>query len=81
MLDGMGGFAAYGLIENLEDQKDDSGIPICIAEQMKLKNFVGKDQKISISDIEFDRSDPAYTLYLEAIKAVDESKPASVTAS
>ena len=68
-LDGMGGYAAYGLIENLEDDQLNPGIPICIAEQMKLKNPVGRNQKILLKDLDFDQNDPAYKLYLKACEA------------
>lgn len=66
MLDGMGGFASYGLIENLEDDRENPGIPICIAEDMKLKRDIPKDEKIRLQDVVFDRNEPSYQLYLQA---------------
>lgn len=66
MLDGMGGFASYGLIENLEENRENPGIPICIAEKMKLKKPIAKDQKIYLQDVQFDRNDPAFEMYLQA---------------
>lgn len=66
VLDGMGGFASYGLIENMVDNRENPGIPICIAEKMKLKRALRKDQKIHMQDVEFDRKDPAFELYLQA---------------
>lgn len=72
MLDGMGGYASYGLIENLEDNQQETGIPICIAENIKLKNPVEKDKKILLTDLELDPKDPSYTLYLKALEGVQK---------
>ncbi|MEZ4508628.1 MAG: hypothetical protein R2881_02935 [Eubacteriales bacterium] len=44
-LDGIGGEACYGLIENCKDQQDASGIPICLADQVRLKRSVKKDRR------------------------------------
>jgi predicted homoserine dehydrogenase-like protein len=66
-LDGMGGFASYGLIENLEDQNEE-GLPICLAENIKLQRDIKKDERISMSDVVIDRNDPSFSLYFEALK-------------
>jgi predicted homoserine dehydrogenase-like protein len=66
-LDGMGGFASYGLIENLEDQKEE-GLPICLAENIKLQRDIKKDERISMHDLLIDRNDPSFALYFEALK-------------
>ncbi len=66
-LDGMGGFASYGLIENLEDQNEE-GLPICLAENIKLQRDIRKDERISINDVLIDRNDPSFSLYFEALK-------------
>ena len=72
-LDGMGGFASYGLIENMVDNAENPGIPICIAENMTLKKPLAKDQRIHLQDLEFDRKDPVFELYLEACKDMKEA--------
>lgn len=68
LLDGMGGYASYGLIENLSDNKDNPGIPICIAENVKLKRDFRKDERIGLKDVEFDRNDPSFDLYFKALE-------------
>jgi len=80
-LDGMGGFAAYGLIENLDDDRENPGLPICIAENMKLKRAIPKDERIRLEDVEFDRSDPSYQLYLLACSDLKIASPAIETVS
>lgn len=67
-LDGMGGYAAYGLIENLADNKNNPGIPICIAEGVKVKRDFAKDERIGLQDVEFDRNDPSFDLYFKALE-------------
>lgn len=61
ILDGPGGFTCYGLIENMEDQKDGEGLPICLAETVRVKNTIKKDSKILLCDVDYDpdRSDYA----------------------
>ena len=61
MLDGPGGFTCYGLIENMSDQKDSEGLPVCLADEVRVKKAVKKDSKISLRDVEYDpdRSDYA----------------------
>ncbi|MDX1627685.1 MAG: homoserine dehydrogenase [Fulvivirga sp.] len=68
-IDGMGGYASYGLIENLEDSKEE-GIPICLAEQVKVKKDFDKDQRIKLDDVEFNAKDPSFDLYFKALKCV-----------
>ena len=67
MLDGMGGFASYGLIENLQEQKEE-GLPICLAENIKVQRDIKKDERINMKDVSLDRHDPSFTWYLEALK-------------
>lgn len=66
-LDGMGGYAAYGLIENLGDPDYKPGVPICIAENMTLKRDITKDVRIAWDDIDFDPDEYAISLYLKAL--------------
>ena len=72
-LDGLGGFAAYGLIENMADQKNGEGLPICLAEDVRVKRAVAKDDKVLLSDVEFDPARPDYAVYYsqdEVLKTV-----------
>lgn len=73
-LDGMGGYSSYGLIENCDENNLNPGMPICIAEKMTLKNPIPKDQKILLSDLDFDSNDPAYELYVKATEGLKEEK-------
>lgn len=67
-LDGMGGYAAYGLIENCDDNAINPGIPICLAENVTLKVDVAKDEKILLSDVVYDPEDFAFKLHLKAVE-------------
>ncbi len=67
VLDGMGGYAAYGMIENLGDPEYKPGVPICIAENMTLKREIAKDERIAWDDIDFDPDEYAISLYLKAL--------------
>jgi predicted homoserine dehydrogenase-like protein len=67
ILDGMGGYCCYGLVENLADQEVD-GVPICLADQIKLKRDYMKDDRIQFSDVELLQQREAFDLYFEALK-------------
>jgi len=67
-LDGVGGYAAYGLIENLDDAALAPGVPICIAEKMTLTRDVPKDARIDWADVEYDPTEPAIALYRKALE-------------
>jgi predicted homoserine dehydrogenase-like protein len=70
-LDGMGGYACYGLIENCAENEDKPGIPICLAENVTLKRDIAKDEKVYLADVDFDANEFAFDLYS---KALDYSK-------
>lgn len=60
-LDGIGGYACYGLIENAADNQAVSGVPICLAEGLELVRDVAKDEKILAGDVvDPNRSAPAF---------------------
>lgn len=63
ILDGIGGYNCYGLIENLIDNEDEPGIPICLAENVALRRAVKKDQKIMQEDIIYDENRLDFRLY------------------
>jgi predicted homoserine dehydrogenase-like protein len=66
-LDGMGGFNSYGLIENLNDDQQNAGLPILLNENLVLKRDIAKDQRIALEDVEFNAQDKAFQLYFEAL--------------
>ena len=51
VLDGLGGFACYGLIENSRDAVV-PGLPVCLADNRSLKVGIKKDQRINLSDVD-----------------------------
>jgi len=75
-LDGMGGYACYGLIENCDENEANPGIPICLAENVTLKRDITKDEKIYLADVDYDASEFAFDLYF---KAIDYSKKYSLS--
>lgn len=66
VLDGMGGYAAYGLIENYVNGRAD-GLPICLAENVTLKRPIAKDQPILMSDIDYDANAFQFQFYSQAL--------------
>jgi len=74
MLDGMGGYNCYGLIENQEENIREPGIPICLAEDVFLKKEIKKDQKIKLADVSFNSSDLKFDLYRKAVKCAKDFK-------
>jgi len=52
LLDGMGGFTAYGLLENYETSRAQRLLPIGLAEGCRLRRAVPKDQAIGFDDVE-----------------------------
>ena len=67
VLDGMGGYNSYGFIENLADHQT-PGLPILLNDNLKLKRDIKQDECITLNDVDFDPSDPAFRLYFEALK-------------
>lgn len=69
MIDGMGGYASYGLIENLDaSYHSHPGLPICIAEDVRLKRDIRRDEKIYLDDVEFDPTSFNFDLYRRSVE-------------
>lgn len=66
-LDGLGGYASYGLIENCSDNVDSPGLPICISEGITLNRDIAKDEKIFITDVAIDENSDGFALYSKAL--------------
>ncbi|MEX2232585.1 MAG: homoserine dehydrogenase [Cyclobacteriaceae bacterium] len=77
-LDGMGGFNSYGLIENLEDDQNNPGLPVLLNDNLKIKRDIAKDQRIGLDDVEFDAQDRAFQLYFEALGRKFATEPLKV---
>lgn len=52
MIDGIGGFTVYGLIEESKKVKEEGLLPIGLSEGCKLKRGIEKDQPIAMDDVE-----------------------------
>lgn len=77
VLDGMGGFNNYGLIENLSDHPERPGLPVLLCDNLKLKRDIRKDERIALADVEYNPNDKAFRLYFEAVEIL--SKPQKQT--
>lgn len=63
ILDGIGGYLCYGLIENVEKNNNDQGIPICLANEIQVKNDIKKDNKIYLKDVHIDHQRTDFYYY------------------
>lgn len=75
VLDGIGGYTCYGLIENMVDDERQPGIPICLADQVTLRRDIQKDDKIGIHDVIFDPSEERFQLYFDALAQAGQTVP------
>ncbi len=69
-LDGIGGYACYGLIENCAEDDARAGLPICLADGVVLERDVAKDERILLAAV---RSDPNRFDFQLYSKALEES--------
>jgi predicted homoserine dehydrogenase-like protein len=65
-LDGIGGYACYGLIDNCGDGGAHAGLPICLAEGVAVRRPVRKDEPLMLEDVEFDRRAFEFDLFRRA---------------
>lgn len=56
VLDGMGGFTSYGLLDNSQVCQAENLLPMGISEGCRLKRDISKDQVITYSDVEVPES-------------------------
>jgi predicted homoserine dehydrogenase-like protein len=56
VLDGLGGFMCYALLENYETVRSEKGLPIGLSEACKLKGNVRKDHIVTYPDVELPKS-------------------------
>ncbi|MGF1572052.1 MAG: homoserine dehydrogenase [Sumerlaeia bacterium] len=64
LLDGIGGHSCYGLIENTNPKELPLGLPICLADDVRLKHDVPQDQPIMLADVHYSSSAPVFAAYL-----------------
>jgi len=67
-LDGMGGYACYGLIENCAENDERPGLPICLADNVTLNRDVAKDEKIFMDDVSYDPDEAQFKLFFKALE-------------
>ncbi len=66
-LDGVGGYAAYGLVEDVGTAQRTHGVPICLAEDIELTRDVEMDSPITLSDVECPAARQDWKLYEQAL--------------
>lgn len=66
-LDGVGGYTCYGLIENMPEKNEASGLPVCLCESVRLKRNIKKDDKIFLSDVLVEPNNEGFRLYSQAL--------------
>ena len=64
-LDGIGGFCAYGLIDNVSAARSIAGLPIALSEGCVLRRDIAKDSMLTFSDVEPPRGLLADALWIE----------------
>ena len=65
LIDGEGGYAAYGLLTTAERARREKLVPLGLATGLKLTRDVPKDHPISENDVEFDESSAVWKLRRE----------------
>ena len=68
-LDGIGGYTAYGLIENCVDNQVHPGLPICLAEDVTMRRDIRMDEKILLEDVIYVPSDPRFVTFRLALQS------------
>ena len=62
-LDGVGGYACYGQIDNLPGEGDHPGLPVCLAQGQVLVRPVARDAPVLLSDVRLEAGRPELELY------------------
>lgn len=77
LIDGEGGYAAYGLLTTAERARNEGLVPMGLATGLRLRRDVPKDHPISEADVEFDESSVVWKLRREQDRIfATESVPA-----
>ena len=64
VLDGLGGYDVYGLIENCDPGTLPPGLPVCLANDVRLARDMARDESIGLADVTFDAERPEFAAYL-----------------
>ena len=68
IIDGIGGYATYGLCENYDVARSEGLLPIGLAESCIAKRNIKKDEVIAFSDVEIPQGRLAHKLWKEQIE-------------
>jgi predicted homoserine dehydrogenase-like protein len=74
VLDGIGGYDCYGLIENYDADNKNPPLPICLAEGVILKRDIRKDEKIYMCDIDNKQTRSDFSAYFKALELSEKIK-------
>lgn len=74
-LDGIGGYACYGLIENCPTPLEHPGLPICLADGVRLKRAIDENEPIMLADVDVKADRFDYALYRLAAQAPKRDMP------
>jgi predicted homoserine dehydrogenase-like protein len=77
ILDGIGGFCAYGLIDNADAARYENALPIGLSEGCRLVRNVAKDSVISFADVDLRASGLAQKLWQEQLALWPRQKSSS----
>jgi predicted homoserine dehydrogenase-like protein len=68
-LDGIGGYACYGMIDNCPDPEAHRGLPICLAEDVALTRGVRSGEPILLDAVAFDPAAFVFDLFRQSQEA------------
>ena len=68
-LDGIGGYACYGLIDNCRGPGSHTGLPICLADGVVLERDLERDEPVALADVRYDPDRFDFSLYGRALEA------------
>ncbi len=72
VLDGIGGYATYGLCENYDTARNENILPLGLAEGCTLKRDIKKDEVISFTDVEIPAGRLVDKLWKEQVEKYNE---------
>ncbi|MEO8523730.1 MAG: NAD(P)-dependent oxidoreductase [Caldimonas sp.] len=78
-LDGVGGFCAYGLIENHAEARNINALPIAISDDCVMLRDVAKDQVVGFDDVKLPPTRLIDRLWQEQMERWPSAKPVSGT--
>jgi predicted homoserine dehydrogenase-like protein len=74
VLDGIGGFACYGLVENCQEHPV-PGVPIGLSDGLRLKRAVRQDERLGTDDVDWPAAHPGLDMYRQACALGGERCP------